>query len=109
LAIVYYDSKGGDVSDDVKKVALQIAAMDPQYLTIEAIPTEDIEKMKKEFEEEVKASGKPEAVMPNIVAGKLNKKYSEIVLHEQGYMGDESMKIKSIVEGKADLIGFDRI
>lgn len=109
ISVIYYNPIAGDVTEDIKKVALQVAAMDPQHLTIEHIPAEHISMMTKEFEEEVKASGKPEAVIPSIVAGKLNKKYSEIVLHEQGYMGDETQKIKHIIEGKATLIGFERI
>ena len=109
ISVIYYNSIAWDVSEEIKKVALQVAAMDPKHLTIDHIPAEHISLMTKEFEEEVKASGKPEAVMPSIVAGKLNKKYSEIVLHEQGYMGDETQKIKNIIEGKATLIGFERI
>lgn len=106
IAIVYYN---GEVDQDsIKKVALQIAAMDPLYLSVENIPSEDVEKMKKEFKDEVIASGKPEAVAENIVNGKLNKKYSEIVLLEQGYIWDESQKIKDIV-WDAKIVWFDRM
>ncbi len=108
LAVVYYNADS-EMNDEVKKVALQIAAMDPAYLSIDSIPADTVATMKAEFEAEVKASGKPEAVVANIVAGKLNKRYSETVLLEQGYIGDESMKIKDIVAGKADLVSFDRI
>lgn len=109
LAIVYYNPLGEDAQEEIKKVALQVAAMDPQYLSTESIPSNDIERMKSEFEAEVRSSGKPEAVIPNIVSGKVQKKYSEIVLLEQGYMWDESHKIKNIIDGKAELVGFDRI
>lgn len=108
LAVVYYNADS-EFHDEIKKVALQIAAMDPSYLSVDSIPADVIATMKAEFEAEVKASGKPEAVVANIVAGKLNKKYSETVLMEQAYIGDESVKIKDIVVGKADLLSFDRI
>lgn len=109
LAVVYYNSLAGDVSDEIKKVALQIAALDPTYVSIESIPTEQLSSMKTEFESEVRASGKPEAVIPNIVAWKLNKRYSETVLLEQGYIGDETQKIKDIIAWKAEIVTFDRI
>lgn len=106
IAVVYYDGSAND--EDIKKVALQIAAMDPAYLDISNIPSEDVEKMKQEYKEEVIASGKPEAVADNIVNGKLNKKYSEIVLMEQWYIWDESQKIKDIV-WDVKIIWFDRM
>lgn len=109
LAIVYYNSLADDASDVVKKAALQIAAMDPTYLSIDSIPTGDLDAMKQECETEVRASWKPEAVIANIVAGKLNKKYSEIVLLEQSYVGDETQKIKTLIENKASIVSFDRI
>lgn len=109
VSAVFYNTLTEEAADAVKKVALQVAAMDPMHLSTEHIPAEELEKMKSDFEIEVKASGKPEAVIPNIVAGKLNKRYTEIVLMEQGYMGDEVNKIKDIVSGKAEVVGFERI
>lgn len=109
IAAVYYDIIWSEAEVGVKKAALQIAAMDPTYLSIESIPTAMLDTMKAEFEQEVRATGKPDAVIPNIVAWKLNKKYSEIVLLEQGYVGDESQKIKDIIANQATLIWFDRV
>ena len=68
IAVVYYNILASDATESVKKAALQIAAMDPAYLSVDTIPTQEIEAMKAEFESEVRASGKPEAVIPNIVA-----------------------------------------
>lgn len=109
IAIVYYNPLADDATDAIKKAALQIAAMDPTYLSIDSIPSNELDTMKQEYESEVRASGKPEAVVANIVTGKLNKKYSEIVLLEQWYVGDETQKIKTIIENKASIISFDRI
>lgn len=106
IAVVYYS---GTVDEEaIKKVALQIAAMDPEYLDISHIPVEVVEKMKKDYKEEVLASGKPEGVADNIVNGKLNKKYGEIVLLEQWYIGDESKKIKDII-GDVKIVWYDRM
>lgn len=109
IAIVYYNIVDWDPAEEVKKVWLQIAAMDPTYLNIEAIPADQLTIMKAEFEEEVKASGKPEAVIANIVSGKLNKKYSDIVLMEQWYIWDEATKIKDLISWKASIVAYDRV
>ena len=109
IAVVYYNAIVADATESVKKAALQIAAMDPTYLSVDTIPTQEIETMKTEFESEVKASGKPEAVIPNIVAWKLQKRYSETVLLEQGYVGDEAMKIKDIIANNATIVAFERV
>ncbi len=109
LAIVYYNPLSADATESVKKVALQIAAMDPLYLNTDSIPATEVDAMKAEFESELRASGKPEAVIGNIVTGKLQKKYSETVLLEQGYVGDEATKIKDLISGKAEVVGFERI
>lgn len=107
VSAVFYNKITEEAEEVAKKVALQVAAMDPMHLSTEHIPTawEDEDWLRNWSKE----SGKPEAVIPNIVAGKLNKRYSEIVLMEQGYMGDEVAKIKDIVNGKAEVEGFERI
>lgn len=109
IAVVYYNWSTDDALEAVKKTALQIAAMDPTYLSVESISQTERDQLQTEFESEVRSSGKPEAVVPNIVAGKLQKRYSEVVLMEQQYIGDETQKIKDILSGKATVVAFDRV
>ena len=80
-----------------KELALQVAAMNPMYLSFDEIPASEREVAKVKFTEELKAQGKPEAMIENIVKGKLDKAFAEDVLLEQEYIRDGSKKVKELV------------
>ncbi len=54
----------------VHDVALQIAAMNPLYVSAETIPADVLEEQKKKFEDATRSEGKPETIIPKIVQGK---------------------------------------
>lgn len=84
-------------------VALHIAANDPQYVRIEDIPEEIIEKEKAVFEKDLE--GKPDNVKENILKGKLNKFYEEVVLLEQKFLKDDSKKVLDVQNELVAAIG----
>lgn len=73
-----------------RDVAMHIAAAAPRFITREEVPAEEVAKEA----EIVKAQceGKPAAAIEKIVAGKLDKFFSEICLLEQPYVKDPSGK-----------------
>lgn len=73
-----------------RDVAMHIAAAAPRFVTREEVPAEEVAKEA----EIVKAQceGKPAAAIEKIVAGKLDKFFSEICLLEQPYVKDPSGK-----------------
>ncbi len=81
----------------VKDIAMQIAAMNPKYVSREDVPEEVIEKEKAIYREQALASGKPEHVVDRIVEGKLNKFFEEVCLLEQTFIKDDSKKVKDII------------
>lgn len=81
----------------VKDIAMQIAAMNPKYVSREDVPEEVIEKEKAIYREQALASGKPEHVVDRIVEGKLNKFFEEVCLLEQAFIKDDSKKVKDII------------
>lgn len=81
----------------VKDIAMQIAAMSPEYISREDVPPEVIEKEKEIYREEALRSGKPEKVVEKIVEGKLEKFYQEKCLLEQPFIKDESKKVKDLI------------
>ena len=103
-ALVFY---AGDESV-AKNIALQVAAMNPQYLSVDDVPDDEKTKYKGEFEAEVKASGKPDEIVDRIVMGKLNKIWSEIVLLEQASIIDDSKKVKDTL-GDTVINGYIRL
>jgi elongation factor Ts len=78
-----------------KEVAMQVAAMNPQYVSQDEIPAAVLEKEKGIRVEQAKQSGKPEAVLGKIVEGQLAKWAKEICLLDQVWVKDP--------EGKKDI------
>jgi len=79
-----------------KDICMQIAAMNPKYITSNDIPSETMEFFKKEFSESVDMS-KPEEIRSKILDGKFAKKYEEICLMNQHFIKDDSKTIQALV------------
>jgi len=82
----------------VNDVALQIAAMAPQYVKREDIPSSVIEHEKELYRAQALEEGKPEAVVDRIVDGRLEKFYKDICLLEQAFIRDEERTIDDLVK-----------
>lgn len=78
------------------EVALQIAAANPQYVREEDIPAEILEREAAVGAARAREEGKPEAVIPRIVDGFVNKFKDETVLMRQAYIRDESITIQEL-------------
>jgi len=102
-SVVYYT---GD-ENVAKEVALQVAAMNPSYLTADEIPASEKEALKAKFTQELKDAGKPEAMIENIVKGKLDKAFADDILLEQESIRDASKKVKELL-GETTITRFIR-
>jgi elongation factor Ts len=80
------------------ELALQIAASSPAYISDENIPAEVLEHERKIAEAKCRDEGKPEAIIPRIVDGYLNKFKDEVVLLRQVYIRDDSMTIQKLFD-----------
>ena len=54
---------------------------------------------------QLKEQGKPEAMIPNIVKGKLNKLASEVCLYEQNFVKDPDTTVGKLIEKVAKETG----
>ena len=90
-----------------KEIAMQIAAMAPQYVSREEVPADLINSEKEIYKVQLKEEGKPENVWEKIITGKLEKFYSQICLMEQVYMKDPDGKqtVKDLVTNAIATIG----
>ncbi|MEO2065836.1 MAG: translation elongation factor Ts [Desulfurobacteriaceae bacterium] len=79
------------------EIAMQIAAMAPEYVSREDVPPEVVEKEKAVLKEQAMAEGKPEHIVEKIVEGRLAKFYSEKCLLEQPWIKDDSKTIKDLI------------
>lgn len=80
------------------ELALQIAATSPLYLAETDIPADVLEHERKIAEAKAREDGKPEAVLPRIVEGYLNKYKDETVLMRQNYIRDESLTVQKLFD-----------
>ena len=80
-----------------KDIAMQTAAMAPQYLVKEEVSTEVIEKEKDIYKEVMRKEGKPEQMLDKIAEGKINKFFKEVCLIEQSYVKDNSKSVSDVI------------
>ncbi len=80
-------------------IAMQIAAADPKYISPDDVPSEEIEKEKEIYREQLRTEGKPENIIDKILTGKINKYFEEICLLKQDYIKDDKKKVEDILGG----------
>ncbi|MCI8396066.1 MAG: elongation factor Ts [Acutalibacter sp.] len=86
-------------------VAMQIAALNPEYLDEASVPAERVEKEKEILTQQIVDEGKPANIAEKIVTGRLGKFFKEICLVDQAYVQDGSMSVKQYVDGVAKELG----
>ncbi len=108
VAVVYYKSLSDNAEEVAKNIALQIAAMNPEYLSMDTVPADKVSQAKEAISAEVAASGKPAEIIEKIVAGRLDKEFSDFVLLEQSAIWDDSKKVKDFAQGNLEIADFQR-
>ena len=90
-------------------VAMQIAALNTQYLNEKDVPAEVIDHEKEimvaQMKQDPKMANKPEQVLAKIVEGKVGKFYKENCLVDQEFVKDNSLTIKTYTESVAKKLG----
>lgn len=90
-------ARGEAFQQFAKEVAMQIAAMNAQYVSTDEVPQSAIAKEREIRVEQAKQSGKPEAVVVKMVDGQIQKWMKEICLLEQAWMRDGDKTIKDLL------------
>ena len=98
------------VKECLKNVAMQIAALNPKYLS-----SDDVDAEYKEHEKEIllaqakndpKNANKPDEIIEKMITGRLNKELKEVCLLEQEYVKAENKEnVKKYVESVAKAEG----
>jgi len=86
-------------SDLATDIAMQIAATNPSYKLPEEVPTEELEKEKIIYKEQLLKEEKPENIIENILKGKVEKYYSENCLIKQEFIKEEKKTVEEILNG----------
>ena len=82
-------ARNDDFQKLVRDIAMQVAGMAPKYVTIEAIPAEELAAKKAELLADESTQKKPAEIREKIVEGQLNKWYKDVVLYEQTFRDTE--------------------
>jgi len=97
----------GDIFQTLlKDVSMQVAACpNVEYVSIDEIPKDVVEKEKQIEMGRDDLSGKPEQIKEKIVEGRIAKRLNELVLLSQPYIKDSSLTVEDLVKQAAAKIG----
>ncbi|AIQ94862.1 translation elongation factor Ts [Prochlorococcus sp. MIT 0604] len=97
----------GDIFQSLlKDVSMQIAACpNVEYVSINEIPKDVVEKEKQIEMGREDLSGKPEQIKEKIVEGRIAKRLNELILLSQPYIKDSSLTVEDLVKQAAAKIG----
>ena len=88
----------GDNADVARGVAMQIAAMRPQYLSRDEVPADVVAKEREIAEATAREEGKPEQVIEKIAEGRLNGFFKEVALLDQPSVTENKKSVKQILD-----------
>ena len=88
-----------------KNVALQVTALNAQFLDKDSVPADVLANEKEVQMKLVEQEGKPANVAEKIVEGRMRKFFEEVCLVDQKYFKDDSMTIGKYVESVAKAQG----
>lgn len=81
-----------------KDVAMQAAAMKPEFVREDEIPTDRVEKEREIFKEQAMNEGKPAEIAEKMVEGRLKKFFKEICLVSQSFIKNGDIDVATYVK-----------
>jgi elongation factor Ts len=98
-------ARNEDFQAFTREVALQIAAMNPQFVRREEVSQDVIDKEREVLVAKAKESGKPEPVVQKMVDGQITKWLKEICLLDQAWVKDGDKTIDQVQQELIAKIG----
>ncbi len=93
--------KFGDLA---RNIAMHVAAMSPEYLDRQSVPSDVVDQLRAEFRAAVPPN-KPADVVEKIIEGKLNKWFEEHCLLDQTFVKDDSLSVGELVHAAVGALG----
>lgn len=88
-----------------KDLAMHIAMANPRYVNTEEVSSEDLEKERQIYIQQLLNEGKPQNIAEKAAEGRLKKFYEETVLLEQPFVKDDKMKVGDLIKAAIAKIG----
>ncbi len=98
-------ARNADFQALVKDLAMHIAASAPRVISRDDVTPELLEGEREIFLEQARISGKPDAVVEKIVAGKMEKFYEQNCFLEQPFVKDTSISVGDLIAQNTAKIG----
>lgn len=86
-------------------IAMQIAAANPDYLSREDVPEEELTREREILKAQALEEGKPEKVIEKILEGRIEKYYKEHCLLEQPFIKDADKTVQQLIREKVARVG----
>ena len=93
--------KGPEVKAAAQSIAEHVAAGVPSValgVSKEHVPQDVIDRERRIFEEQARASGKPDNIVQKMIGGRIEKYYKEVTLLEQPWVRDDSKTIREVLD-----------
>jgi elongation factor Ts len=98
-------ARNEDFQGFTREVALQIAAMNPQFVRKDEVSADVVDRERNVLLAKAKESGKPEAVVQKMVDGQISKWMKEICLLDQSWVKDPDKTIEQLQQELIAKIG----
>ena len=83
--------------DFAHEIALQVAAAAPRWVSPDDVPAQRVEEESNDARRTAGTDGKPETVIDQIVADRLDQFYAEVCLLRQAYIRDEAKSVEDLL------------
>ena len=90
-------AKTEDFKALVRDIAMQIAAMNPLYISKDHVTKEHLDRELEIYKEQARNEKKPDQIVGRIAEGKLEKYLQEVCLLEQTFIKDAGKTIKDLI------------
>ncbi|MBC2575845.1 translation elongation factor Ts [Peptostreptococcus canis] len=101
------ESKDEKVLKLGKDIAMQVAAMNPKYVSRDDVDQEYIAHEKEVLTQQALNEGKPAEIVEKMVVGRLNKELKEVCLLDQVFVKDSELTIAKLITNIAKEVGSD--
>lgn len=98
-------ARNAEFQELARDLAMHVAAMNPKYTSIDAVPPGDREEYEKSARTEIASEKKPAEIVEKIVAGKTEKRFKDMALMSQAFVKNPEMSVEELIKGKILKIG----
>ena len=100
-----FAAKNPDFQAFVRDCAMQVAAMNPKWVSAADVPQEELDRERDVCRSQALNEGKPEKIVEKIVDGRMKKFYEEYCLLNQPFVKDDSKTIETLLKEMIARIG----